>query len=50
MSLHYAVPFAGQGGAKRQEITAQELAALVSGIDLDRAEKRKRYQRQTIIT
>jgi IS66 Orf2 like protein len=46
----YAVPFAGEAGEKRWEITAQELGALLSGIDLDRAEKRKRYQRQTIIT
>jgi len=41
----YAVPLAGELGEKRREITAQELAALLSGIDLDRAEKRKRYQR-----
>ena len=41
----YAVPFAGEAEGKRQEITAQELGALLSGIDLDRAEKRKRYQR-----
>ena len=41
----YAVPFAGEAGEKRREITAQELGALLSGIDLDQAEKRKRYQR-----
>ena len=41
----YAVPFAEEAGEKRREITAQELGALLSGIDLDRAEKRKRYQR-----
>jgi transposase len=40
----YAVPFAGKAGEKRREITAQELGALLSGIDLERAEKRKRYQ------
>ena len=41
----YAVPFAGEAAEKRREITAQELGALLSGIDLDRAEKRERYQR-----
>ena len=41
----YAAPFAGEAGEKRREITAQELGALLSGIDLGRAEKRKRYQR-----
>ena len=41
----YAVPFAGEAGEKRREITAQELGALLSGIDLDQTEKRKRYQR-----
>jgi len=41
----YAAPFAGEAGEKRREITAQELGALLSGIDLDRAEKRRRYQR-----
>jgi len=41
----YAVPFAGEAAEKRREITAQELGALLSGIDLDRAGKRKRYQR-----
>ena len=43
----YAVPFAGEANEKRQEITVQELGALLSGIDLDRAEKRKRYQRSS---
>jgi transposase len=41
----YAAPFASEAGEKRREITAQELGALLSGIDLERAEKRKRYQR-----
>ena len=41
----YAVPFAGEASEKRREITVQELGALLSGIDLSRAEKRKRYQR-----
>ena len=43
----YAVPFANEAGEKRREITAQELGALLSGIDLERAEKRKRYQRSS---
>jgi hypothetical protein len=29
----------------RREITAQELAALLSGIDLNQAKRRKRYNR-----
>ncbi len=41
----YAVPFAGEAEETRREITAQELGALLSGIDLGRAERRKRYQR-----
>ena len=41
----YAVPFAGGAGEERQEITVQELGALLSGIDLGRAERRKRYHR-----
>jgi transposase len=41
----YAAPLTVEAGEKRREITAQELGALLSGIDLDRAEKRKRYQR-----
>jgi len=43
----YAAPFAGEAEERRREITAQELGALLSGIDLERAEKRKRYQRQS---
>jgi hypothetical protein len=39
------MPFAEQG-EKRSEITAQELAALLSGIDLSQAERRKRYERK----
>ena len=39
----YAMPFGEQD--KRREITAQELGALLSGIDLKQAERRKRYQR-----
>jgi transposase len=42
----YAMPF---GGAEehRREITAQELGALLSGIDLSVAKRRKRYQRKS---
>jgi len=40
----YAVPWA-EGGELRREITAQELGALLSGIDLRQAERRKRYRR-----
>lgn len=43
----YVVPFAGEAGEKRREITVQDLGALLSGIDLDRAEKRKRYQKSS---
>jgi transposase len=40
----YALPFCESGEVCR-EITAQELAALLSGIDLDQAKRRKRYNR-----
>jgi transposase len=40
----YAMPFQDQGG-RRREITAQELGALLSGIDLSQAKRRKRYRR-----
>jgi transposase len=39
----YAVPF-GDGAEHRREITAQELGALLSGIDLSTAKRRKRYR------
>jgi len=39
----YAVPFDHRQAPA--EITAQELGALLSGIDLSQAERRKRYQR-----
>ena len=39
----YAVAF--EEGERRREITAPELAALLSGIDLSQAGRRKRYQR-----
>lgn len=41
----YAMPF-GKDGKPRSEITAQELGALLSGIDLSVAKRRKRYQRK----
>ncbi len=40
----YAMPF-DDGGETRREITAQELGALLSGIDLSQARRRKRYRR-----
>ncbi len=40
----YAMPF-GEGEGNRREITAQELGAILSGIDLERAKRRKRYER-----
>jgi transposase len=45
----YAMPFGDSGiinGEKRQEITAAELGLLLSGIDLSRAKRRRRYVRQ----
>ena len=41
----YVVPFGERGEERRREITAQELAALLSGIDLQQATRRKRYER-----
>jgi transposase len=41
----YAVPLGDGGTERRREITASELAALLSGIDLERATRRKRYRR-----
>jgi hypothetical protein len=41
----YALPFE-DGEGRRREITSAELGALLSGIDLSRARRRKRYQRQ----
>lgn len=40
----YAMPFT-ERGEPRREITAQELGALLSGIDLSQAKRRKRYRR-----
>jgi transposase len=41
----YAVPLVDSVDQHRREITAQELGALLSGIDLSQAKRRKRYQR-----
>jgi transposase len=41
----YAVPFEDGTGERRREVTAQELGALLSGIDLQQAPRRKRYRR-----
>jgi len=43
----YAMPFS-DGGAVCREITAQELGALLSGIDLSQAHRRKRYRRKAV--
>jgi transposase len=40
----YAMPFEDSGD-QRREITAQELGALLSGIDLSHASRRTRYRR-----
>ena len=39
----YAVPFGDSAEERQQEITAQELGILLSGIDLKQATRRKRY-------
>ena len=41
----YAVPFGDVALERQREITAQELGALLSGIDLSTAKRRKRYRR-----
>jgi transposase len=41
----YAIPQGGNAEERRREIAAEELGALLSGIDLSRATRRKRYQR-----
>jgi len=43
----YAMPF-GNEQERRREITAQELGALLSGIDLSQAKRRKRYWRKSV--
>jgi transposase len=40
----YAIP-SGEPGARRFEITVEELGALLSGIDFSTATRRKRYSR-----
>jgi len=40
----YAMPL-GEASEKRREITAAELGAILSGIDLSDAKRRKRYMR-----
>jgi transposase len=42
----YAMPFS-EADEVRREITAQELGALLSGIDLSEAKRRKRYSRRS---
>jgi transposase len=44
----YAMPFSESDGEVRREITAQELGALLSGIDLSEAKRRKRYRRNGV--
>jgi transposase len=44
----YAVPFDDGGAERGREITAQELGALLSGIDLSTADRRKRYLRADV--
>jgi transposase len=43
---NYAIP-CGDPGSTRFEITVEELGALLSGIDLSAAKRRKRYRRST---
>ena len=43
----YAIPF-GEEDEARREITAHELGALLSGIDLNTAKRRKRYRRGSV--
>ena len=43
----YAMPFS-EADEPRREITAQELGALLSGIDLSQAKRRKRYRRKAV--
>ena len=44
----YAVPLGDAGAERRREITAQELGALLSGIDLSTAKRRTRYRRADV--
>jgi transposase len=42
----YAMPFDDNANSARREITAQELGAILSGIDLSIAKRRTRYRRK----
>jgi hypothetical protein len=42
------MPFGKEAGEPRREITAQELGALLSGIDPSVAKRRKRYRRKCV--
>jgi transposase len=44
----YAIPFGDDGAERQREITAQELGAPLSGIDLSTAKRRKRYRRKGV--
>ncbi|MGA2539888.1 MAG: IS66 family insertion sequence element accessory protein TnpB [Terracidiphilus sp.] len=44
----YAMPFSESDGDVRRELTAAELGALLSGIDLSEAKRRKRYRRNGV--
>lgn len=43
----YAIPF-GKNEERRCELSSQELSALLSGIDLSAAKRRKRYERKQV--
>jgi len=45
----YAMPF-GEQRQQQREITGAELSAILSGIDLTKASRRKRYQRKHAAT
>jgi transposase len=45
----YAIPF-NADKERRTEITSQELSALLSGIDLSQAKRRKRYRHTSLET
>jgi transposase len=44
----YAMPTAEGPQERQREITAQELGALLSGIDLSQARRRKRYEHKSV--
>jgi transposase len=44
----YAIPAPDGAEERRREITAQELGALLSGIDLSQARRRKRYEGKSV--